>query len=215
MWIMKALEAGWPKNTDLGSTDPHYRSTGSVDYLHVHNVRTGPRTTPKDPSTDHPPNKIKTKTKKRFHLLLVQLGHLCQRNFAPYAGLRRINVTDLGSVSGASYVIADHYIFAIFVAVALHERSGSLRNLWFLSLRHFVYIWNCEAWTSSRTRGRIGRTTWQRKCTQSSTNFKASPRFPGLSYILIATAKKKMAMWNVNDLTCAQDWIQVCYIFPA
>ena len=38
-------------------------------------------------------------------------------------------MTDLGSVSGASYVIADHYIFAIFVTVALHERSGSLRNL--------------------------------------------------------------------------------------
>ena len=32
--------------------------TGSVDYL-----RTGPRTTPTDPSTDHPPNKIKSKNK--------------------------------------------------------------------------------------------------------------------------------------------------------
>ena len=32
--------------------------TGSVDYL-----RTGPRTTPTDPSTDHPPNKIKNKNK--------------------------------------------------------------------------------------------------------------------------------------------------------
>ena len=37
-------------------------------------------------------------------------------------------LTDLGSVLGASYVIQDHYIFAIFVAVALHERAGSLRN---------------------------------------------------------------------------------------
>ena len=45
--------------------------------------------------------------------------------------------------------------------------------------------------TSSRTRGRIGRTKWRRKCTQSSRNFEASQRFPGLSYILIATAKKK------------------------
>ena len=82
-----------------------------------------------------------------------------------------------------------------------------------------VYIWN-SAWQivkagmSSRTRGRIGRTKWRRKCTQSSTNFKASRRFPGLSYILIATAKKKMAMWNVNDISCARDWTQVCYIFP-
>ena len=32
--------------------------TGSVDYQ-----RTGPRTTPTDPSTDHPPNKIKNKNK--------------------------------------------------------------------------------------------------------------------------------------------------------
>ena len=43
-----------------------------------------------------------------------------------YAGLRRINVTDLGSVSAASYVIADYYIFAISVAVDLHERPGSI-----------------------------------------------------------------------------------------
>ena len=49
--------------------------------------------------------------------------------FTLYTGLRRINMTDLGSVLGASYVIADYYIFAIFVAVAFNERSGSLRNL--------------------------------------------------------------------------------------
>ena len=45
-----------------------------------------------------------------------------------YASLRWVNATDLGSVSGASNVIADHYVFAIFVAAALHERPGSLRN---------------------------------------------------------------------------------------
>ena len=45
-----------------------------------------------------------------------------------YASLCWVNVTELGSVSGASDVIADHYTFAIFVAVALHERPGSLRN---------------------------------------------------------------------------------------
>ena len=50
-------------------------------------------------------------------------------------------MTDLGSVSHASYclqVIADHYTFANFFAVALHERLGSLRNLGLLSLHHFV-----------------------------------------------------------------------------
>ena len=31
-----------------------------------------------------------------------------------FRALRWVNVTDLGSVSGASYVIADHYVFAIF-----------------------------------------------------------------------------------------------------
>ena len=56
------------------------------------------------------------------------IDHSCQRNFARYAGLRWVNVTDLGSVSSVSYVIADHYIFAIFGAVALHERPGSLRS---------------------------------------------------------------------------------------
>ena len=114
--------------------------TGSVDYL-----RTGPWTTPTDPSTDHSQNKIKNKNKDfAYCLTRVQLiDHSCQRNFARlYAGLRWVNVTDLGSDSGASYFIADHYIFAIFVAVALHERPGSLRDLWFLSLRYFVYVWN-------------------------------------------------------------------------
>lgn len=34
-----------------------------------------------------------------------------------------VYVTDLCSVSGSSYVIADHYIFAIFFSVALHEKK--------------------------------------------------------------------------------------------
>ena len=119
-----------------------------MDYL-----RTGPRTTLTDPSTDHPPNKIK-KTKVKISLTAGPIDHSCQRNFARYAGLRWVKVTDLGSVSSASYVIADHYIFAIFGAVALHERLGSLRDLCFLSLRHFVFLIyqykflaaNCEDW---------------------------------------------------------------------
>ena len=100
-------------------------------------LRRGPRTTPTDPSADHPPNKIKNKIK--ISLTACPIDHSCQRNFPLYAGLRWVNVTDLGLVSGASYVIIDHYIFAIFVAVALHERPGSLRNqLRFLPLPHFL-----------------------------------------------------------------------------
>ena len=45
-------------------------------------------------------------------------------------------MTDLGSVSGASPVIADHYIFAIFSAVTLHEKPANLKNLCLLPLRH-------------------------------------------------------------------------------
>lgn len=48
-------------------------------------------------------------------------------------------------------IIADHCIFAIFVAVAFHERPGSLRNLWFLSLHHFLL----PPLTGSRARTRL------------------------------------------------------------
>ena len=79
------------------------------------------------------------------------MDHSCQRNFARYAGLRWVNVTDLGSVSSASYVIADHYIFTIFGAVALHERPGSLRDLCFLSLRLFVFLYQYNVPVNSKT----------------------------------------------------------------
>ena len=72
---------------------------------------------------------IKLKTKIKISLTACPIDHSCQRNFARYAGLRWVNVTDLVSVSSTSYFIADHYIFVIFVAVGLHERPGSLRNL--------------------------------------------------------------------------------------
>ena len=81
-----------------------------------------------DLSTDHQPNKIK-KTRIKISLTACPIDDSCQRNFAHYTGLHWVNVTDLGSVLGASYVIADHYIFAMFIAVASHERSGSLINL--------------------------------------------------------------------------------------
>lgn len=56
---------------------------------------------------------------------------------AKFRALGWINVTDLGSVSGASPVIVDHYMFAIFSAVTLHEKPGNLGNLCLLSLCHY------------------------------------------------------------------------------
>ena len=95
-------------------------------------------------------------------------------------------LADLGSVSGASYVIADHYIFTIFVAVALHERPGSLRNLWFLSFRHFVFIFEIvkPAGMSSRTRGRIGQTKWRKEIHSKQHKFQG---FPEISQSFIYT----------------------------
>ena len=111
---------GDPKTLTPGPRTP--TADQSADHL-----RTGPRTTPTDPSTDHPPNKIKNKNKDFTYCLSNR--SLVSAKFRAYAGLRWVNVTGLGSVSGASYVIADHYIFAIFIAVALHERPANLRNL--------------------------------------------------------------------------------------
>ena len=72
-----------------------------------------------------------------------------------YASLRWVNVTDLGSVSGASDVIADHYIFAIFVAVALHEIPSPF--CLYLEFR----LANCEAWDEF-TNPRENSPLWKR-----------------------------------------------------
>ena len=119
----------------------------------------------------------------------------CQRNFVRrYASLRRVNATDLGSVSGASDVIADHYIFAIFVAVDLHERPGSPRNpIAILFIFRIV-----KPGTSSRTRGRIGR----RKLHSKQHKSRGLPEiFRSFIYIFIAKAKKKMAMFYLMPET--------------
>ena len=169
-----------------------------MDYL-----GTNPRTTPTDPSTDHPQNKIK----KSFHLLLVQLiDHSCQRNFARlYAGLRWVNVTDLGSVLDASYFNADHYIFAIFIAVALHERPGSLRICDFLPFAILFIFEIVKPGTSSRTRGSKLRENRPNKMAKEMHSKQHKFRdFPEISQSFIYTyshGKEKVAMWNVNDIT--------------
>ena len=101
--LASVINTGNPKTLTPRSTDPHYVP--------------GPRTSSMDPSVDHPPNKIKHKNKDLTYCCVGEISSVT------------LCVTDLGSVSGTSYVIADHYIFAIFFAVALHERPGSLRNL--------------------------------------------------------------------------------------
>ena len=121
-----------------------------------------------DRSTDYPygplygpPAKYNKKSKMRISLTACLIDHSCQRNFVRfYASLRWVNATNLGSVSGASDVIADHYIFAIFVAAALHERPGSPRNPIAIL---FILIRIVKPGTSLRTRRRIGRTKWRRK----------------------------------------------------
>ena len=80
------------------------------------------RTTP----TDHPQNKIKKKQQQRFHLLLVHgnrsLVSTCQ-------ALRWKNVTDLSSVSGASYIIGiPHCHFFFAVAISKYKRPGNHRE---------------------------------------------------------------------------------------
>ena len=90
--------------------------TGSTDYL-----RTDPRTTSTDSATDHPQNRIKNKNKD-----FTYFNHSCRRNFERYTGK---NVTDLGSVSGASFIITDHYAVTLLFAVVLHERPGTLGNV--------------------------------------------------------------------------------------
>ena len=99
--------------------------TGSTN-----NLRTGWRTTPADPCTDHSPSKIKN-TNIKFSLTTCP-EHLCRWNFKCYAGK---NVLDLGSVLGASCIISHcHFYFA--VAISIHERLG---NLWEAS--KFVLLW--------------------------------------------------------------------------
>lgn len=69
----------------------------------------------------------------------------------------KIRAFNPGSVSGASFIIRDHYILAIFFDLALHERSGSLSNFMlqckcFLSFRHFVRQQSVKPGTNSQTK---------------------------------------------------------------
>ena len=98
---------------------------------------------------------------------------------AKFRGSCWSTLADLGSVSSTSYVIADHYIFAIFVAVALHERPGSLRNpIAILFIFRIV-----KPGTSSLTRG---------------TNLEAYRRFSGLSYIYVYLQPQQRKNGNVE-----------------
>ena len=83
-----------------------------------------------DPSTDHLSNKkIKTKNKNKDFTYRLSDRSLVSAKFHALRWSTLGNCDRTGFSLERSYVIADHYIFAIFVAVALHERPGSLRNL--------------------------------------------------------------------------------------
>ena len=152
--------------------------------------RTGPRTTPTDPSTDHLSNKIKNKNKDFTYCLYRSLVS---------AKFRTLRWSTLGKCDRLGFSL-EHKLCHCRSLHLCHFRC--CRFAWKTGKpKKFVIsfpspFWN-SAWqivktgTSSRTRGRIGRTKWRRKGTQSSTNFKASRRFPSLSYLLIAKAKKK------------------------
>ena len=96
----------------------HSPRTPTMDGVHGLSVRTDQWTTPTGPPTHHP--KIEYKTKMKILISASLIDQSCRQNFERYT---EKNITHLGSVN-----IRHHYILAIFFAVALHERSGSLRN---------------------------------------------------------------------------------------
>ena len=108
-------------------------------------------------------------------------------------------MTDLGSVSGASDVIADHYIFAIFVAVALHEIPSPF--CLYLEFR----LANCEDWDEF-TNPRENRPNKMAKEMHSKQQkFRGFPEISRSFIYTYSHSKEKMAMWNVNNISCARE----------
>ena len=112
--------------------------TGSVDYL-----RTSLRTTPTDPTTDHPPklNKIENRNKDFTYFLSMAIDH-SRRKFERYTGkMQQTWVQSRTQLRSLTFHIA---IFFFAVAISIHERPGNLREaskfvlLWVHFLRHFV-----------------------------------------------------------------------------
>ena len=144
--------------------------------------RPGPWTILIDPSTDHPPNKNKN---KNFIYCLSNRSLMS----AKFCALCWVNVTGLGSVSGTSYVITDHYVFAIFVAAALPEKLGSLRNLWLLSFCHFLW----PLLTGSRARPSLHPSSLiSRRGHQEWTV--GTDEYESLSFVLF--------FWAIRDFRC-------------
>ena len=76
-----------------------------------------------------------------------------------FQALRWENVTELDAVLDACCIIAD-YIFAILFVMTLHERPGSLRNLFFSFVLTCLYLKIVKPGMNSRTHGRVGQTKW-------------------------------------------------------
>ena len=79
------------------------------------------------PPVDYLPNKVKNKDKDSTYCLSNRSFVLAKFHMLFWSALGKCDRP--GFSLGASYAIADHYIFATFIAVALHERLGNLRNL--------------------------------------------------------------------------------------
>ena len=118
-------------------------------------------------------------------------------------------MTELGSVSGASDVIADHYIFAIFVAVSLHEIP--LPFCLYLEFR----LANCEAWDEFTNPRENRPNKMAKEITFKAAQISRLPGdFPVFHIYIYSHSKEKMAMWNINDLTCARDRLRSFIFSP-
>ena len=113
---------GNPENIDSRSTDPHYWP--------------GPRTTPTNPSTDHPQNKI-----KKFPPTACRIDHC----------VGEISSVTLGKCNRPEFSLGrklHHWYstlpFSFAVAISIYERAGNLQKaskfvlLWMHFLHQFV-----------------------------------------------------------------------------
>ena len=130
IWISRGLSSWGPRSKHWGK-----RFLGLSSLCeNMGNPKTltpGPRTPTMDrvhrlplrtpPSHGPSPNKIKNKNRDFTY-------SLSNRSLMSAKFLALCWETGLGSVLGTSYIIADHYIFALFFAAALHKKPASLRK---------------------------------------------------------------------------------------
>ena len=106
--------------------------TGSVDY-----PRTGPWTTPLDPSTDHPPNKIKSKNKDFTYCMSNR--SLVSAKFRAFLRYSTLGKCDRPGFSlGWKWCHCRSLHLCHFHCCGFAWKTRKPKK----SHRHFVYIWN-------------------------------------------------------------------------